>query len=174
MPPIIIALAIMAGFSTLVFRLIISHRPLRISGSWTQIILSSILGVGLWIFSTLLTLANTPSYENKGWDLFCGILILMCVLWCNYWIGNLGGGFRVQMQITLADQTQPVSLEKWMEAFNGRGMRIFLADRLNSILIPGKIVEEKNGKVRLLPGWGMFYGRLMNLIKKILPNLRTL
>lgn len=174
MPPAIITLAILAGFYTLVFRLIISHRPLRISGGWAQIILPSILGGGLWIGSTMLTLANTPSYENAGWDLVCGILILLCVLWCQYWIGNLGGGFRVQMQITLADQTQPVSLEKWMALFNGRGMEVFLADRLNSILIPWKIVDVKNGKVRLLPGWGMFYGRLMSIIKKIIPNLRTL
>jgi hypothetical protein len=174
MPPAIIALAILAGLSTLVFRLIISHRPLRISGGWAQIILSSILGWGLWIGLTFLHLANAPTYENAGWDLVCGILILLCVVWCQYWIGNLGGGFRVQMQITLADQTQPVSLEKWMAAFNGRGMQVFLTDRLNSILIPWKIVEEKNGNVRLLPGWGMFYGRLMSIIKMMLPNLRTL
>ena len=174
MPPAIIALAILASFSTLVFRLIISHRPLRISGGWTQIIVSSILGGGLWIGSTLLYLANTASYENTGWDLLCGILILLCALWCQYWIGNLGGGFRVQMQITLADQTRPVSLEEWMDLFNGRGMQVFLADRLNSILIPWKIVEVKNSKVRLLPGCGMFYGRLMSIIKKMLPNLRTL
>ncbi len=174
MIPTIIALAILAGLSTLVFRLVISHRPFRISGGWTQIIISSILGDGLWVFLTLLYLANTSSYENEGWDLLCGILILLCVLWCNYWLANLGGGFRVQMQISLADQTQPVSLEKWMAVFNGRGMEIFLADRLNSILIPWKIVEVKDGKVRLLPGWGMFFGGLMNLVKKIIPNLRTL
>ena len=173
MIPTIIALAIISGFSIIVFRVVISHFPFYISGVWKQIIISSGMGAGLWLLLTLLYHANTSFSKIDWWDILCGILFLLSAFWCNYWVSNLANGFRMQMQINLVDQPVPVSLEEWMAAFGGWGMDAFLDDRFKSILIPWKIIAIENGKAHLLPGWGMFFGRMMNLIKIILPNMRA-
>jgi hypothetical protein len=172
MIPTIVGLAILFGFSTLVFRIILSHRPFRIRGG-AQIILPFILGVILWIIFSIWYIALTQSLKDIGWDILCGILILFCALWCHYWIGNLAGGFRVQMQIALSDQASPLSLDQWMSIFDGKGMDAFLADRLKSILISMKIVTIEKDRVQLTRGWGSFYGKLMNLLIIILPGMRN-
>jgi hypothetical protein len=59
-----------------------------------------------------------------------------------------------------------------MMAFGGFGMKVFLRDRLTSILIPWRIVTVEDDKVNLLPGWGIFFGRLMVILKFILYNVR--
>jgi len=142
-----IVLVIISGFAILVFRIIISHRPFRLLGAWPQVIVSTILGWFLWIFLTILERSYGSLSRIDGWDVLCGILILLCATWCNYWIGNLAGGFRVQMQMNLANQLQPVSLEEWMETFGGLGMKVFLRDRLTSILIPWRIVSVEDDRV---------------------------
>jgi hypothetical protein len=162
------ALAIISGFAILIFRVIISHRPFRAPGMRPHAMTSTFLGWFLWILLTILERFYAPLSRIDGWDIFCGILILLCASWCNYWIGNLAGGFRVQMQINLVNQPRPVSLEEWMLAFGGLGMKAFLRDRLTSILIPWRIVTMEDDKVRLLPGWGLFFGRLMKILGFIL------
>jgi hypothetical protein len=173
MIPRIIVLAILTGFSTLIFRIIFSHRPFRLAGFWTQIAVSSLSGVSLWIVLLIILHTTNPITWAERWDVVCGVLIHLCAFWCNYWIGNLGGGFRVQMAINLADQTRPVTLEEWMAAFSGLGLDVFLKDRLNSILIPWKIVSVNDHKITLLPGWGMFFGKLIAILEILLYRMRS-
>jgi hypothetical protein len=168
----IIAYAIISSLSTLIFRMLLSILPIRKTDIWVQIIISSILGVILWITLVVLRRYYHPDFELRGGDILCGSLILMCAFWCNYWIGNFAGGFRVQMLISLKDRSQPVPLEDWMRLFGNMGMEAFLRDRLRSILIPWKIVAQEEGKFRLLPGWGIYFGRLFNLFDRIFFTLR--
>jgi hypothetical protein len=172
MIPPVVGLAILFGFSILVFRVILSHWPFRIRGG-AQIILPLVLGVSLWIFFSTLYIVQKHPLKDVGWDILCGILILLCSYWCHYWIGNLAGGFRVQMQIALAAQTAPVTFGEWMSKFGGRGMDAFMADRMKSILILWKIVTIEKDRVQLTRGWGSFYGKLMNLLQIILPGMRN-
>jgi hypothetical protein len=174
MIPKIIVFAILAGFSTLIFRMILSHRPLRLAGGLAQIIVSSLSGITLWIVLVLLSHSTTPISGAEKWDMVSGVLIHLCAFWCNYWISNLAGGFRVLMAINLADQTRPITLEEWMAAFGGLGMDVFLRDRMKSILIPWKIVSVHDNKMILLPGWGMFFGRLMAILEIMLYRMRML
>ena len=174
MIPSIIAFAILTGFSTLIFRMILSHRPFRLAGTWTQIIVSSLSGLSLWIVLVLLLHSIAPISGAEKWDMVCGVLIHLCAFWCNFWIGNLVGGFRAQMTFNLASQTRPVTLVEWMAAFGGLGMDAFLKDRMKSILIPWKIVSVHDNKMILLPGWGIFFGRLMAVLEIMLYRMRRL
>lgn len=169
MIPNIIALAVITSLLTLIIRIIVSRRPFWIRKPWHQLIISMLIGAILWALSILLMgYINVPSDSAWG-DILCGILIFFCAFWCNYWSGNLAGGFRVQMQFDIAEQNIPISLEKWMKIFGGLGMEVFLKDRIESILIPWNTVALENGQLRLLPGRGTFFGRLAGILKKIIP-----
>jgi hypothetical protein len=172
MAPIII-LAVIAGFSTLVFRIILSHRPFRLVNYWTQFIVSSLLGLLLWLGLIVGSYATAFLSGVDGFDVVCGILVYLCALWCNYWVCNLAGGFRMLMMANLADQTDPISLETWMAAFGGLGMDVFLQDRIQSILIPLKIVSIEENKMTLLPGWGLFFARIMAVLQILLYQVRS-
>jgi len=169
-----IALAILSGFSILIFRIILSHRPFRLSGTWKQIIVSTLAGAALWVMLALMTVSPAQRFSIEINDLICGVLILLCAFWCNYWISNLAGGFRAQMAFNLVRQSQPISLAEWMAEFGGLGMEAFLADRTKSILIPWRIASLQDDKMSLLPGWGVFLGRLMNILEMLLYRLRAL
>ncbi len=172
MIPPIIALSLITGFCTLLIRIIISHRPFHVKNIWWQIIGSTSAGGILWIISIVLTRPNLSISEGEWGDILCGILIFLCAFWCNYWSTNLAGGFRVQMQMNLAHQKRPISLQEWMAAFGGLGMEIFLKDRIESVLIPWKTVTLEKGELWLLPGSGMFLGKLMHLLRILLPKVR--
>jgi hypothetical protein len=170
MPPPVIALAILCSLSTLLIRVIIARRPFRIKNVWHQIFGSLMIALTLWAVTVLF---STPMSEQNWGDVICGILIFGCAFWCQYWIGNFAGGFRIQMQINLAGQKTPISLEEWMKTFSGLGMEVFLHDRIQAILIPWNTVEYKNGHLHLLSGWGTFFASLMNILKFILPKVRS-
>jgi hypothetical protein len=173
MIPNIIALAIVTSFLTLAIRIIVSRRPFQIKSTWTQITVSTIVGLIIWVSMILLTQSKSLSTETVWGDLICGILIFWSAFWCNYWSGNLAGGFRVQMQFNIARQNTPISLEEWMKIFGGLGMEAFLKDRIESILVPWNTIALENGGLRLLPGWGTFFGRLAWVLEKIMPNVRS-
>jgi hypothetical protein len=172
MPPPIIALAIVCSLFTLVIRVIISRPPFRIKNVWSQIFSSLTVAVIIWITSIFFIKPASPISKTEWRDIVCGILIFLNAFWCHYWIGNFAGGFRVQMQINLASQKRPISIEEWMNTFGGLGMEAFLRDRLQSILIPWNTVKLEGGQLRLRAGWGIFFGRLMRIVKNILPKVR--
>jgi hypothetical protein len=172
MIPQVILLSLITSFSTILIRIIISYRPFRVKNIWHQILGSTVAGGILWIISIFVIIPSRLRPETGWGDMLCGILILLCAFWCNYWSTNLAGGFRVQMQMNLANQKSPVSLKEWMATFGGLGMEAFLKDRMESILIPWKTIAVEDGNLRLLPGWGIFFGKLMVLLRVLLPKVR--
>jgi hypothetical protein len=170
--PIVVLLACVGGISMLVFRVLLAHRPFRVTDMWRQMILATLLGWCLWGGSIFLNYASSPEPGFACPDLLCGVLILLCASWCNYWIANLGGGFRVQALMALEECGRPVKLEEWMAAFGGLGMSAFLNDRLNSILVPWRIAASEGGHIRLLPGWGHFFGRIMQVLDFLFYGMR--
>jgi hypothetical protein len=76
------------------------------------------------------------------------------------------------MQMNLASKKGPIPFDDWMATFGGLGMAVFLKDRLESILIPWKTVAFEKGNLRLLPGWGVFFSKLMILLRVLLPKVR--
>lgn len=172
MIPLVILLALLTSFSTVFIRIIISHRPFLVKNIWHQILGATIAGGILWVISIFITISYYPRLEIGWADILCGTLIFLCAFWCNYWSTNLAGGFRVQMQMTLANQKRPISLKEWMATFGGLGMEVFLKDRIESILIPWNAVALENGNLRLLSGWGVFFSKLMILLRVLLPKIR--
>jgi hypothetical protein len=168
----IIEYAIISSFATLLFRMLFSILPFRKTHIWAQIIFSTFLGLILWIILILLASYDVPDIKIKWADILCGGLILMCALWCNYWISNFSGGFRIQMLLILKNFSQPISIDEWMRQFGNLGMEAFLRDRMRSILIPWKIAVQEEGKIYLTHRWGVFFGRLFVLLDGIFINLR--
>jgi hypothetical protein len=173
MIPPIIALAIGCSLSTLVIRIIISRPPFRVKNVWSQIFSSLTVAVIIWITSIFFIRPALPISNSEWGDILCGILIFLSAFWCHYWIGNFAGGFRVQMQINLASQKHPISIKEWMKTFGGLGMEAFLQDRIQSILIPWNTIKFENGQLHLLTGWGIFFGRLMRMLRNIMPKVRS-
>ncbi len=165
---LIIVFSIIAGFSIPFFTYIFSRRILLFRSKMIQYITASVFGFLLWFF--LARIFNTP--WNNEWDILCGTLIILCAIWSNYWLGNLGGGFRINMLLKIAEQKQPVSLDEWMDLYGGLGMDAFLSDRLKAILLPWKIVEEKNGIITLTKERGYFWGWGMKVLYQLLQGSR--
>lgn len=164
----LIILSIFAGFSIPFFTYIFSSR-LPLFKSWIiQYITASLSGFLLWF---VLAIAFDAPWDYR-WDILCGVLILLCAIWSNYWLGNLRGGFRINMLLKIAEQTRPVSLDEWMSLYGGLGMDAFLRDRLKAILIPWRIVEEHNDIIRLTRGRGDFFGWGMDVLYRLLQGSR--
>jgi len=164
----LIVLSIIAGFSIPFFSFIFSSRILLFKSKMIQYVTASIFGFLLWFF---LAMTFNIAWHNK-WDILCGVLIILCAVWSNYWLGNLGGGFRINMLLKIAEQTRPVSLDEWMDLYGGLGMNAFLRDRLRTILIPWKIVEEHNGIITLTKERGYFFGWGMKVLYQLLQGSR--
>jgi len=104
--------------------------------------------------------------------MLCGALVILCAIWGNYWLGNFGGGFRINMLVILAAQHKPISFEQWMDLYGGLGMDVFLRDRLRSILIPWGIVKEEKGSISLTTTKGKLFGVMMNILYILLQGKR--
>jgi hypothetical protein len=163
-----IILSIVSGISIPIFMALFSNPHLKIKSGWTRYIASSCAGFILW----LILLGISDSIHSNRWDLVCGGLVILCAIWANYWLGNLGGGFRINMLVILAAQREPVSFEQWMNLYGGLGMEEFLQDRLRSILIPWGIVRETNGTILLTATRGKLFGWLMNILYILLQGKR--
>lgn len=172
MDPSIIALAIICSFLTLVLRIIFSKHPIQVKNPWTRLLISLLVGFFIWTCSIAYLHLRFLFFQPSLADYVCGVLIFLCAFWCHYWLGNLAGGFRVQMHLNIASQKHPISLEEWMRGFGGLGMEMFLKDRIESILLPWKTVSLINYQLHLLPGWGTFFGRVIFVLKFVLPNVR--
>lgn len=155
--PVILTSAI-AGISMLGFMILFSRRPFYIPYGLPRYAGTFLAGLVLWIALLGLTQAVFPLTAAVIPDLICGFLVLGCAAWACYWVSNFGQGFRIHMLLDLAQQKKPVTLEQWMACFGDLGMEKFLKDRLQSILIPWKIVELDGDSVKLTPGLGKFLG----------------
>jgi hypothetical protein len=164
----VVFLSIISGFSLPIFTLIFSERLFFIKSGKIRYFVASILGFLLWLF---LLEASGIQFDNV-WDIGCGILIILCAVWSNYWLSNFGAGFRMNMLLKIAEQERPIPLEEWMELFGGLGMEAFLDDRLKTILIPWKIVQENDGVITLTRGRGYFFGWAMQILYHLLQGSR--
>jgi hypothetical protein len=179
----VILTSAIAGFSMLGFMILFSRRPFYIPYGLPRYAGTFLAGLVLWIallgFTHALlpfTAAATPArgYTAAIPDLICGFLVLGCAAWACYWVSNFGQGFRIHMLLDLAQQKTPVTLEQWMACFGDLGMEKFLKDRLQSILIPWKIVELDGDAVKLTPGLGRFLGAGADFLTQVLNDTRRM
>ncbi len=164
----VVFLSIISGFSLPIFTRIFSERVFFIKSGKIRYFTASTLGFLLWL---ILVKGSSIPFDNI-WDILCGILIILCAVWSNYWLSNFGGGFRMNMLLKIAEQERPITLEEWMGLFGGLGMEAFLEDRLKTILVPGKIVRENEGVITLTRGRGFFWGWVMKILYHLLQGSR--
>ena len=169
---LIIIFAFLSALTSLIWRIIIPRWPFRISNWFKQVFTASVASLIVW-FLFVYQWGPRPNNDVHFYsDALCGVFIHGCAFWCNFWICNFAGGFRIQMQIYLSKQNQPITLNQWMEIFGGMGMKIFFQDRLNFVLVPWRILQVEAGNAQLLPVIGRFFGIAMKILKIIFPGVR--
>jgi len=167
-PPMAVWTSILAGFSITVFLLGFSRPPLRLPLFWRRY--SAAVGAGLVIWGLLLW-ANGALYFNwvfERWlDLLAGVLIYLIAIFGNYYLGNVGGGFRIAMLLDLTAANRELTLEEWMGLYGeGRGMSYFLKDRLEATLLPWGLAVQDKIQVSLTPK-GVWVGKVACFLASI-------
>jgi len=160
-PPVEIWTSIVGGLSITMFLLLFSRPPIKLPLIWRRY--SASIGCGLAIWFLLLWVNNAlpfPGGKEKWLALASGGFVYTTAIFCNYYLGNIGGGFRLEMLVNLAEVNRKVGLQEWMALYGkGQGMHYFLEDRLKATLIPWKLAIWKNGEVISTP-LGHFIGQV--------------
>lgn len=160
-PPIEIWTSIVGGLSITVFLLLFSHPPTKLPLVWRRY--SASIGGGLVVWFLLLWVNNALPFTGgleKWLALASGGFVYISAVFCNYYLGNIGGGFRLEMLVNLAEANREVSLDEWMALYGKQqGMYFFLEDRLKATLVPWKLAVWKDDQVILTP-LGHFAGQV--------------
>ena len=162
---IIILLAIISGILIPFLMNLYSRLPFFRKNGWYLIIGASLSGLLTWLILLIICRAIPKAGAYWQADLLCGFLVWLCASWCNYWLCNFGGGFRINMLVDLARQKEPITIEEWMSSFNHLGMEAFFKDRIESILLPFKVIEIEGEQVRLTNSWGRFFGTCASILR---------
>lgn len=166
-PQVAVWTAILAGLSITIFLLLFSRPPFKLPVILPRY--SAATGAGLVVWMALLWWKQAiPFYGvEASLELVAGGLIFMTAIFCNYYIGNISAGFRIEMLINLAEARRELTLDEWMALFGkGRGMSFFLEDRLQATLLPWKLAIVRDDKITLTP-----FGRVVGQINAFLAAL---
>jgi hypothetical protein len=166
-PQVTIWTSIMAGLSITSFLLIFSRPPFKLPLTLPRY--SAATGAGLVVWIMLLWWKRTLPFHGfeAGLEFLAGAFIFMTAVFCNYYLGNISAGFRIEMLINLAEANREVTLEEWMALFGkGQGMDYFLEDRLRATLLPWKLAEIDDNKITLTP-----FGHIIGQINTFLASL---
>jgi hypothetical protein len=160
MPQIAVWTSIIAGFSITAFLLIFSRSPFKLSLLLPRY--SAATGAGLIVWIILLWWRRALLFHGPEavLEFVAGGLIFVTAVFCNYYLGNISAGFRIEMLINLANVNREVTLDEWMAQYGkGLGMHYFLENRLNSTLLPWGLVVRKENQITLTR-FGHFIGQI--------------
>ena len=163
-PQVAIWTAILAGLSITIFLLIFSRPPFKLPVILPRY--SAATGAGLVVWIALLWWKHAIPFQGleASFELVAGGLIFVTAIFCNYYIGNISAGFRIEMLINLTEVHREVTLDEWMALFGkGRGMNFFLEDRLQTTLLPWRLAIVRDNKMTLTPV-GRFVGRINSFL----------
>ncbi len=128
------------------------------------------IGVGVMVWGVLLSLNHAFSIKweiNRWLDLGAGALIYLTAIFCNFYLCNVGGGFRIEMLVNLAGAKREVTLKEWMDSYGkGLGMRFFLDDRLRATLTSWNLAVKKDDRV-VLTRFGQFVGKIADFLASL-------
>jgi hypothetical protein len=167
LPEVAVWTSILAGFSITVFLLIFSRPPCKLPLLLPRY--TAATGVGLAVWVTLLLWQHALPFQGleEALELVAGGLIFVTAIFCNYYLGNISAGFRIEMLINLAEANREITLDEWMALFGkGLGMNYFLEDRLTATLLPWKLAIMDDNKITLTP-----YGNFIGTINSFLASL---
>jgi len=164
-PSVEVWTSMVAGMSITGFLLLFSHRPFKLPLVLPRYITS--IGCGLIVWFLLLGINQSLSFSKhiSEWlELVSGGFVFITAVFCNYYLGNIGGGFRLEMLVNLAEANEDLTVDEWMALYgDGNGMHCFLDDRLRATLIPWKLAVWKGSQIILTP-WGHFIGKVNRLL----------
>jgi hypothetical protein len=169
-PQVAVWTSILAGFSITAFLLIFSRPPFKLPLLLPRY--SAATGAGLVVWIMLLWCENALPFHGleAGLEFVAGGLIFVTAVFCNYYLGNISAGFRIEMLINLANVNREVTLDEWMAQYGkGRGMHYFLENRLNATLVPWKLVVWRDNQITLTR-FGHFIGRVYCFLASLFPE----
>lgn len=170
-PSVEIWTALAGGASITLFLLVFSRKPFRLPMTLPRY--GAALGGGFLLWGVLLW-ANHSALLESGFErclaLLAGALIMAAAFAFNYYLGNVYGGFRVEMLVNIHSANRDLDLDEWMGLFGkGKGMRYFLEDRLKTTLIPWRFAVRVEKTVKLTP-LGHFAGLTNRFFSWLLAN----
>jgi len=143
--------ALAGGASITLFLLVFSRKPFRLPMTLPRYGAATVSGFLVW--GLLLWFNQSALLESvfeRCLALLAGALIMVTAFAFNYYLGNVYGGFRVEMLVNIYNAKRNIDLDEWMSLFgNGKGMRFFLRDRLKTTLIPWKLAVWVGNGVKL-------------------------
>jgi len=166
-PQVAVWTSVLAGFSITAFLLMFSRRPFKLPLILPRYSAATAAGLVVWIM--LLWWKHLIPFHGLETilEFVAGGLIFMTAVFCNYYIGNISAGFRIEMLINLAEANREVTLDEWMALFGkGQGMDYFLDDRLKATLLPWKLAVLKDNKITLTP-FGRFIGQINSFLASL-------
>ena len=159
-PQIAIWTSILAGFSITIFLLIFSRSPFKLPLLLPRYFAAFGAGLIVWIILLWWRRALPFFGLETVLEFIAGGLIFLTAVFCNYYIGNISAGFRIEMLINLAEMNREVTLDEWMAQYGkSRGMHYFLENRLKSTLLPWRLVVWKDNQITLTR-FGHFIGQI--------------
>ena len=152
-PSVEIWTALVGGVTITLFLLLFSRRPFKLPMTLPRY--GAATGCGFLVWFILLCMNQHFLLEcliERLLALLVGCLIMATAFACNYYLGNVYGGFRIEMLVNINNSNKAINLDEWMSFFGkGKGMRYFLEDRLKTTLIPWKFAVQEENTVRLTP-----------------------
>lgn len=173
-PSLEIGTSLLAGISVTFFLVFFSRKPLCLPLLLKRY--GAATGAAFFLWVLMLVCGSKISWGSglsNAPSLLAGILLILACVFLNYYIGNIAGGFRIEILVNLADSKTPLSLEEWMAVYGkGAGMRYFLEDRLRSTLISWNLAIQDGDKITLTPlgrlagKVNLFFAQLFSEVKK--------
>lgn len=174
LPPYEIWTSLLAGLSVTFFLLLFSKPPFRLPLLIKRYGAST--GAGFFLWLVLLYWGEGASFlrdTEKYPTLLAGALLIWTAVFCNYYLGNISAGFRIEILVNLAQANKSISLEQWMALYGkGAGMRYFLEDRLKTTLISWNLATQSGDQITLTP-LGRFGGRVNSFFAHLFSEVKN-
>src|SRR6266540_1130314 len=110
-PQVTIWTSIIAGLSITAFLLIFSRPPFKLPLILPRYSAASGAGFLVWIMLLWWNGALSIHVTEEYLELVAGGLIFLTTIFCNYYLGNISAGFRIEMLINLADVKREITLD---------------------------------------------------------------
>lgn len=106
-------------------------------------------------------------------SILAGALLILAAVFCNYYLGNISGGFRIEILVNLAEAGKALTLDEWMALYGkGAGMRYFLEDRLKTTLISWNLATQSGDQITLTP-LGRLGGRVNCFLARLFSEVKN-
>lgn len=160
--PVIAAMA--AGFTLPLILFVFSHAPLLIKKYshryWFAVLVTSVFWIGC-VYSTVRI--SEMTFDQMG-DVLAGLLVLITVFWIGFsaWC-LLVWGFTISMLLRIAEQSEAISIDQWIESYSGKNGFVKLTDDRLALILNTGLAHQKGNVIALTSPWGCALAKAINV-----------